>query len=201
MNELIHWILISLVVGFLFAFLTFLFIEPFNRVNILRKLTKKNYGIIFLIGRGKQITTLIRNLDDDTIWIDNNVWVIEPNKIYRKDNNTNINAIDSKHIHIISGVPIVFLSLDSMKPLDFFTSESEVKPEEIGATLRGWLYNQYAKMLFFKRTFEIVILILGVLLLAVLYFSYSNFSTLQETTKIAKETLEIVKNLTITTVG
>jgi len=197
MNEII-WAVGGLAIGFLIAFLMFLLIEPFNRVNLLRTITKKNYGVIYLVGRGKQITTLIRNFDEDTIWVDNNVWVLEPTKIYRKDNKTNVNTIESKHIHVISGIPVLFLSLDSMKPLDFFSSQTDIKPEEIGASLRGWLYNQYAKMLFFKRTFELVGLLALFALIVIIYFSYTTNKSTQELLTISKDILNIVKNMTIT---
>lgn len=197
MNELM-WASLGIIAGFVFAILVFLYFDTFSRVKILRAVTKRNYGIVFLVGRGKQITTLVKNLDEDTIWIDNNVWIIDSNKIYRKDNKTNINAIESKHINTISGIPILFLSLESMKPLDFYSDENTVKPEEIGATLRAWLYNQYAKMLFFKKTIEIAAIVIIVLLLAITFFSYVSYNNSQEIVKISKETLEIVKNITIT---
>jgi len=197
MNEA-FLISVGLIAGFVFAISVFLYFDTFSRVKILRSLTKKNFGLIFIVGRGKQISTLVKNLDEDTIWIDNNVWVIDSNRIYRKDNKTNVNAIESKHINTISGIPVLFLSLESMKPLDFFSDENTVKPQEIGATLRAWLYNQYAKMLFFKKTIEIAAIVIIVLLLAITFFSYVSYNNSQEIAKITKETLEIVKNITIT---
>lgn len=196
MNEIL-WISTGILAGFVFAILVFLYFDTFSRVKILRAISKKNYGLLFLVGRGKQITTLVKNLDEDTIWIDNNVWVIDSNRIYRKDNKTNVNVIESKHINTISGIPVMFLSLESMKPLDFFSNDT-VKPEEVGATLRAWLYNQYAKMLFFKKTIEIAAIVIIVLLLAITFFSYISYNNSQEIAKITKETLEIVKNITIT---
>lgn len=170
--------------------LGWIFLDPYMRCKVLRWIRRKNYGIVHLVGRGKQITTLIKDFNKDLIWVDNNVWIIEPNKIYKYGKEGQTYAITSKHILTLSGVPTIFLSLDSMKPLDFYEETTKIKPEEIGATLRGWVYNQYAKAMFFKRTMEIIGIVTLVLIAVALYFGYQNYIMIHDQTLPLLETIK-----------
>jgi len=190
--------IVSMVFGFLIflplgIFVGWLVLDPYQRAKVLRFLTKRNYGIVNIVSRGKEIKSIIKNFDEDVIKIGEAVWVIEPNKIYRLDKSDNVVVIDPKTIHYIGGVPTLFISLDNARPLSFFEEPSKIKPEELGATLSGWVYNQMAKALFFKRTMEIIFIGLIILIIISIYFGYNAYNEIQQLK-------EMVKNLPTQTI-
>jgi len=183
--------LVAMIFGFIIflpvgIFVGWLFLDTYQRAKVLRTLFKKNYGIVNIVSRGKEIKSIIKNFDRDVIKIGEAVWVIEPNKIYRLEKSDEVKVIDPSQIHYINGVPTLFISLDNARPLTFFEEESKIKPEEIGATLSGWVYNQLAKALFFKRTMEIIFIILIILSIVSIYFGYTTYNQIQQLTEMVK---------------
>ncbi len=164
-------------IGFL---LGWLIMDPFMRATIIRKLTRRNFGILFLVSRGKQVIPLIKDLNGSLIWHDRKVWVITPSRIYtlRKSADGDF-AIKSEDIYLVGGVPTMFIDFDTMKPIGFFKDQSEIKPEELGASLIGWNNNQIAKAIVFKKQVTTMVTILLVIVLACVYFSYQNYTMLQ----------------------
>lgn len=164
-------------IGFLLGWFV---MDPFMRATIFRKLTHRNFGILFLVSRGKQIIPIIKDLNGSLIWHDRKVWVVAPNRIYtfRKSVDGD-HPIKSKDVYLFGGVPTMFLDFDTMKPIGFFKDQSEIKPEELGASLIGWNNNQIAKAIVFKKQVQTIITVLLMIIIACAYFSYQNYTVLQ----------------------
>jgi cation transport ATPase len=143
-----------------------IFMDPVMRCKILRKTSKRNYGIIGFVGKGMKAVLKIKNFDDGLIWRDRACWVITKDKIIQitKDgnalNNTEKTMSAESVITLVDTVPMVFVDLDSMEPLQLHSKDREpVYPLEIGATLKAWEDNQRAKMMQLRKAQDILLYI------------------------------------------
>jgi hypothetical protein len=153
-------------------------IDPFMRCKMLRKTTKRNYGIVNFVGKGRKMVTRIKNFDHDLIWIKNKCWVITRKGVHEYDKYGD-SIVEEKQlvpeniVTVTETVPVLFIDLDSMEPLILSKEGREkIQPEELGAALKGWIDNQMAKISFLKKTLDIyfVIVILSALAAAALSF-------------------------------
>jgi len=103
---------IGLVIGWLF-------LDPYMRAKVYKWIRRKNYGVVNLVGRGKTIISMIKNFDEDVILVGSSMWILEPSRVYRYDKTSESYAINPDNIMYISGVPTIFLDLDTMRPLTF----------------------------------------------------------------------------------
>jgi hypothetical protein len=163
-------------------FFGWMIVDPFQRAKAKRMMFKKNYGIVNFVSRGNKIISKIKDFDKDLLFIDEGVWVLEPNRVYKqsKDDCSTAeeegNPILSRHIHTIIGIPVIFLDIDTMRPLTMFKNEGDANPIDLASTLKGYIMNQLAKNMFFKKTFT-VMSILSITLIAVnLYFTYEIYN-------------------------
>lgn len=186
---------IGFVVFFLFAilfsvpiglFLGWIFFDPYQRAKTKRFMMKKNYGIVNFVTKGNKIISKIKNFDHDLLWVDDGVWVLEANRVYLLEKTDETNKEEQSHplkegdFLTLSGIPVIFLSIDTMRPLTFHKQVGDANPIDLASTLKGWVMNQLAKNMFFKKTFTAMSLIGIVLTICAVYFSYENYNVLQE---------------------
>lgn len=162
-------------------------LDPYVRCKILRKVSKKNYGVINFVGKGQKIVSKIKNFDLALVWKKNETWVITKEHVYQlsKDGDSIVEKakIDPESIvTLIDTVPVLFVDLDSMQPLSLARDRREgINPLELGATLKAWVDNQLAKAMFLKKTMDIyliIIIIVSVLSLGMNYMNMTKFDDL-----------------------
>jgi hypothetical protein len=150
-----------------------LFLDPYVRCKIARRMGNRNYGLVHLIHKGgKKIEMRIKNLTDDVIIQGTKLWVLEDGGIYYSDRNDALifhtEITSESFVTSPNNVPMLFLDAETMLPLRFHKPETKwlSNPQQVGATVLGYINNQIAKNLFFKRSmnmFYIIILVLQVL--------------------------------------
>jgi len=184
--------IIFLIGSFLFLpmgmILGWVFLDPFMRCKIMRKMSKgrKNFGIVNFVGKGKKIITRIKNFDEDLIWIKNKCWALTKSGIYELDKNgeqaTEKRALNpDSFVTVTESVPTMFIDINSMQPLTFVeTGREGIAPEELGSTLKGWVDNQMAKVMFLKRTLDIYFMIVIICAVGAAFFGYQNNQELME---------------------
>jgi len=170
-------VLILLMPIFVIIFTYFTSIE--FRCKLKRQLLKKNFGIVNLVSKDyKSILSLIKNFDHDIIEIGGKIWIIEPDRIYRKNKETII-PIQEKDIKFIAGIPTLYLNADSLYPLTFFKEETKINPAELFAPVNAYIITKEAELLRWKRTYTIGVIILLCLLAISVYYSFSTHDMLQ----------------------
>jgi len=175
--------------------LGWVFLDPFMRCKIMRKMTKgrKNFGIVNFVGKGKKIVTRIKNFDEDLIWIKNKCWALTKSGIYELDKDgeqaTEKQALDpDSFVTVTESVPTMFIDINSMQPLTFEeTGREGIAPEELGSTLKGWVDNQMAKVMFLKRSLDMYFLIVILCSIASAYFGYINNQKIIELEETIKQ--------------
>lgn len=161
-------------------------LDPYMRCRLLRRITKKNLGIINFVGKSKRMVSKLKNFDDDLIWIGKKCWAITKEGIYEVDKygtrHGNIMTIDPDSVVTMTEtVPVIFMDLGNMHPLSLHEIKGGgITPEELGANLTGWIDNQQAKLMFLKRTMETYYMILIVVAIAAAYFGYQNSQEIAE---------------------
>lgn len=161
-------------------------LDPYVRCKILRRMSKKNYGIVQFVGKGNKMVSKIKNFDDALIWKKNNVWVITREHIYQLTKNADAivekNVIEPENIvSLIETVPMMFVDLDSMQPLSLARDRREgINPLELGATLKAWVDNQLAKAMFLKKTMDMYMLIILIVSVISVGLAYINMNKLDE---------------------
>jgi len=162
--------------------------DPFMRCKIMRKATKKNWGVINFVAKGKKIISRIKNLDNDLIWIKNKCWAVTKEGIYELDKagdrlvNDETKVIDADSvITITETVPVMFVDMNSMQPLTFqYEGREGISPAELGSSLKGWVDNQLAKVMFLKKTMDTYFIIVILCSLVGAYYGYANSGTIEE---------------------
>jgi hypothetical protein len=148
--------------------LGWLFLNPDVRVLIMRRMRGKNYGLVHFVHKGGQrIITRIKNFDDDVIIQDTKMWILRSEGIYYLDKSRNLVShahIESNNIKTMpANIPALFLDSDTMIPLTFHSVQSQSNPQQVGATILGYIYNQLAKALFLKKGLQIFFIIIIIL--------------------------------------
>lgn len=163
--------------------------DPFQRAKIRRSITKKNYGIVNFVSKGARIMSTIKNFDYDILFVGDGVWILERNKVYMQDKNDGIMGTKAvypilpEHVNSVIGIPVIFLDVDTMRPLSFHKEAGEANPIDLASTMKGYIMNQLAKNMFFKRTFMLLIIIViatSVLNLGLTYQVYDMASKYDE---------------------
>jgi hypothetical protein len=185
------------------------FLDPHMRCKIWRRVRGKNYAIVNFVHKGgKRITQRIRDLGGDVIVESGRLWLIDSKGIYYMDKNRNkMLHAEIKGENVItlpSNIPEIFLDIDTMIPLKFHKEKGEIDPQEAGATIIGWVYNQTQKNIMFKRTTTIfyILLLAGVVFTLVLvYQNYETIDSLKNTIPELQKQLtrltDIVERLSI----
>lgn len=157
--------------------LGWLFLNIDMRCKIMRMMTRgrKNYGIMYLVLKGgRQITSRIVNFDGDVLVNEMRMWIIDKKGMHYIDRDGKKQfwaEVTSDNIKTMpANIPALFLDYDTMVPLKFYKEVSDSKPQQVAANILGYVANQIAKMLFFKKTmtfFYLIIIILTCLGLVV----------------------------------
>jgi len=143
-----------------------LLFDPVMRCKVLRKVSKRNYGVVEFVGQGTKLFPKIKNFDDSLIWRNNECWVLAKSRVYQRTKDGNaINKgkeIDSENIiTYVDTVPVMFLDMKSMAPMRLTNEgDSNVYPVEIGSSLKAWVDNQRAKMMAVKKMEDMMMIIL-----------------------------------------
>lgn len=187
----IWFIIIPLVLGL--GFFIARFMDAFYRCKKIREFTKKNYVLLGLVQKdNKTVSYKVVNADKDTIMIDNNLWVVERNRIYRQEKPEDGFGLEKNNLKWVEGVPCVFVNRDNIKPLDFFQERNEVKSEEVGSVINAFVYNQIAKALGGVNSIKTLLTITLVFCLIAAILSYMAFdatSTIKNDVKAIKDQL------------
>lgn len=187
-NEVLFIIILLVGVSCFFpigAIIGWMFLDKYMLCKLLRKTTHRNMGIVNFVGKGKKIISRIKNFDNDLIWIKNKCWVISTKGIYEIDKNgemtSDVHPIDPDSIIAMTEtVPIMFIDINTMQPLSLHETTKEwIKPEELGSTLKGWVDNQQAKLMFMRRTVDTYFIIVIISCLVSAYFGYQNMNEIE----------------------
>jgi hypothetical protein len=163
--------------------------DPVMRCKILRKTSKRNYGLVNFVGKGRKMVSKIKNFDEGLIWKDKECWVLTKDKIYQmtKDGNA---ANDGKRLDpdsvvtLVDTVPVIFVDMDSMEPLSIIQKDRvPVYPGEIGPSMKAWMDNQRAKMLATKTTMNIFMIIAIVACIGAIVISFLTMNKVEEMNK------------------
>jgi len=109
---------IGLVLGFIYG----------NKVfyaKTMRKITKKQYGIIRLVGFGKNIITLVKKIDKDMVEINGIKYYIEDTFFYSEKDVSKKVKINDNNIYFDGGVPCIYLDPEDLIPLTFSNVEMD----------------------------------------------------------------------------
>lgn len=146
-----------------------LFLDPYSRCKIYRRLRGKNLGIVKFVHRGAKRTDIrIKNLDEDIIVQGTKLWVLRGDRIYYLDQfdgkikQHNVNA--GSMITSPSQVPEIYLDVETMQPLSFYKEQTISNPQQVGAVVLGYINAKIAEMTFMKKrtTFFYLIVIIVV---------------------------------------
>ena len=179
------YIYLILGLGMLLSFLVGKWLDPFWRAKTLRNFTKKNYFIIYKVPKDrKRLTPFVVNVDKGLIQHKGSMWICSRGKIYEEKAPEKTTDLKNDNITLWrEGVPVVFLSEDSLLPLDFEEMTTEIKPEEVDAVLSGWVANQTFKDAFMKNQqtmMLLAVLLSGMCLLAVGYVAYVQYNFMND---------------------
>jgi len=167
-------------------FIGWIFFDPYQRAKAKRFMLKKNYGIVNFVTKGNKIISKIKNFDHDLLWVDDGVWVLEPNRVFLQEKIDESQREEKSHpiresdFQTLSGIPVLFLDIGTMRPLSFQKENGDANPIDLASTLKGWVMSQLAKNMFFKKTFTAMSLITIVLLIVSVYFTWENYTVLQD---------------------
>lgn len=166
--------------------LGWLMFDPVMRCKVLRKMSKKNYGIVNFVGHGNKAFQKIKNFDHSLIWKDNECWVLAKSRVCQmtKDGNA-INRgkeIDEDSVlTYVDTVPVLFIDMHSFEPIKIDkTGRTAVYPGEIGSALKAWVDNQRAKMMAVKKLADNFLLIAIIACAAAAVISFITMGRVEE---------------------
>jgi len=170
--------------------------DPVMRCKIIRKVTKRNYGVVNFVGHGSKIIPKIKNFDESLIWKQNECWVLTKGKVYQMTKDPNaitegkvIN--DTSIVTYVDTVPVLFVDMHSMEPLELSgTDRVPVYPEEIGSALKAWVDNQRAKMMSLKKmegNLMIILLICAAAAAGLAFMTMTKVEEMAETIQVLRE--------------
>jgi len=148
--ELVYIILIMFF-GMIGAWLFARWLDPYWRVKTYRKWLKKDYWLVYLVSRdNSRITPYVVNIDQSAIRFKNNLFIIENGSIYNEakpEMALNIHKlVDEKYIKWREEtVPTIYVSEDSIVPLEFDKWERKINPKEIDAGLTSMVINMNSR--------------------------------------------------------
>lgn len=201
-----EWVLVIVVMYGVFIcipigmFVGFIFLDPWWRCKILRKTTKRNYGIVFFVSKANKIVSKIKDFDAGLIWKKNECWILTKGAVYQlsKDAEQLVEKgrIESdKIVSMVETVPVLFVDLDSMEPLSLIAGKEPIRPEEIGANLKSWADNQLAKALFIRKSLDmyfIIVIIASIAAAGIGFFTLTKIDELNTKIDTLKTLIENV---------
>ena len=164
----------------LFAILGFLggkINDPYFKVKIMNNVLKKNWLLLKTVSKdSKVIRSRAVNGESGVITVGNKLWTVEEGRIYRENKqNAGFFIKESKKVVYEEGVPTIYVDEDSIKPLSFEgESTKTIKPQEVGAVLNAWIFNQLAKgLLAMKQQNWLLYIAIGLLAVNI-YLTFDN---------------------------
>lgn len=162
-----------------------LFLDPYMRCKLMRRLRGKNYGIVnFLHKGGQRITTRIKNLDDDVIIENGRMWLLDREGIQYIDKNNEKKLwkkIDVEHMKTLpADVPSLFLDTETMSPIKFVEQPSKTNPQQAGAVILGYINNQVQKNSMLKKGSTILFIIILAVAVLSLVISLQLYNWVEE---------------------
>lgn len=164
------------------AFIVGRILDTHFRAKLMRMITKKDYGILGIASQDrKNIRKVVVNFEHSVIKLGSQVWVIQSGRIYRQEKpETGFSFQNSKGeisvdtFRYEEGIPILYVDITNLKPLNFYPQETgKVPPEELGSFLSSWIANQIAKgmnVINEYRTFLIIIIVLNILIICLMAY-------------------------------
>jgi hypothetical protein len=182
-------------IGILIGWMLF---SPDIRIKIMRKLLKKNYGLIYIRSYGKALYPMVKDFSNAIIKTKTGIWIVEENKVYRLvKSDLGGKTIKSKKfkwnvlpedISYRGGIPCLFLDIEDMKPLKFENDpwdEQTRNPTQVEATLSKEIVAIEAraqrnsnKMIQKLKTLMILLLLFVIIAIAIGYLSYNQNSNI-----------------------
>lgn len=168
---------ISLLIVGLLTFFLGRVLDTHFRAKMLRMITKKDYGILGIASQDrKNIKKVVVNFEKSVVKLGTSVWVIQSGRIYRQEKpETGFSFVNSKGEILVDtfryeeGLPILYVDITNLKPLNFYPVEGgKVPPEELGSFLSSWIANQIAKgmnVIAEYKTFLLIIIVLAIVIL------------------------------------
>lgn len=181
--------------------LGWLFLNIDMRCKILRRMRGKNYGIIHFVLRGSQhLVTRIMDLDGDVIVSNMRMWVIDDKGVHyidRDGKKQHWADITSDHIKTLpANIPCLYLDYETMVPLKFYKEQSKSDPLQVGSTHLGYIANQIAKNMAFKKTMTFFYIIVIALLAVTLVIAVQEAMWIDEFRKdipIIKDRIAVIE--------
>ncbi len=192
MAELESIFLLLAIFPTILAFLFAKYQDIIWRAKIFRRLRKKDYGILNIFSRdGKTIRSMVVNFEEDAVKVGDNIWIIAKSRIYRQHNESVGFSLKGgkSPVRWTEGVPVLYVEMDTVKPLAFEGEESTIKSDEVGANLMAWINNQIMKKkhaLPSQDKITKIILIAVILVGAIAYLSFTQQTEILEVCKAAK---------------
>jgi len=172
-SSIILLLLTLSVVGAAIALLIGRLLDPYWRASMLRRITKKDYGVVNILSKdNRRIASLVVNFENDVVNYGGNVWIFEKSHIYRKNKIERGFTISKGEkpneeptpIKFEEGLPSVFVDKDTMKPKDFWQEDKPKVPSaEMSGFLLGYTENQIQKSLGWARNNLLFILVIMLL--------------------------------------
>jgi hypothetical protein len=162
------------------------------RCKVLRKVSKRNYGIVNFVGRGRRIVSKIKNFDYGLIWQEDGCWVLTKDKIFQLTKDGNVanegKVLDPDSVlTLVDTVPVIFVDMDSMEPLSIMQSgRVPVYPSEIGANCKAWVDIQRAKLLKGKKAMDILLIVVIICSIGAIAVSVLTMNKVDELTKMVQ---------------
>lgn len=157
-----------------------IFIDTYLRTRLLRLITKRNYGVVHLVSKGKTIATMVKDLDESIIQKKDSMWGIAQGYIYNLNKKNIKHEITPEMIKYIGVVPTLYLDYDTVKPLNFYKEKSPLSPKQLSGSLVGWAMIQKKKAVRMQKQINVMYIIIAVLVCVAIYLTFQNYQLLQQ---------------------
>ena len=161
------------VLGFI---LGWLMIDPFQRAKLKRRLTKKNWGIAYIIYKKKYVHPYLFDFSQKVLKIGSRIYHLQDSDVMNQSNDYE-DGVDPKNIIYMKNIPVVFLDFDDMIPIDL-NKEKIDTPSSLASDLLMWIDAEvYKKVLKNKRVQDIALIVSLILIIVILggfYFMWQN---------------------------
>lgn len=179
-----------------------LFLNIDMRCKMMRLMLHKNYGIVhFVLRGGRHLVTRIMDLNGDVVVNEMRMWVIDKKGVHYIDRDGKKQfwaEITSDNIKTLpANIPTLYLDYETMIPLKFYKEQSDSNPQQVGATHLGYIANQIAKMLFFKKTMTFFYIIMIVITALTLVIALQEAMWLNDVKEIIPKMSQKIDNLII----
>jgi len=146
----LYMIILIMFGGMIGAWFFARWLDPYWRTKTYRKWFKKDYWLVYLVSRdNSRVTPYVVNIDQSAIRFKNNLFIIENSSIYNEakpEISLNIKKLDEKYIKLREEtVPTIYVSEDSMVPLEFDKWERKINPREIDSALSSIVINMNSR--------------------------------------------------------